>query len=53
MTPRALRILALCYLVKTLLLGIAWLAVPDLPQRLQSLVRSTVSAPKQGRASTE
>ena len=53
MTPRALRILALCYLVKTLILGLAWLAVPDLPQRLQSLVRSTLSAAKQDRAATE
>ena len=53
MTPRALRILAVCYLVKTLILGIAWLAVPDLPRRLQNLVRATVSAPKQDRASTE
>jgi hypothetical protein len=53
MTPRALRIVALCYLVKTLLLGIAWLAVPDLPHRLQSLVRSTLSPPSQGKASTE
>jgi hypothetical protein len=53
MSSRALRILALCYLVKTLLVGIAWLAVPDLPRRLQSFVRSTVGSPEPGGAPAE
>jgi len=48
MTPRTLRILAVAYLVKSLLIGIAWLAVPDLPQRVLTLVRTTFSAGSQG-----
>jgi len=32
--PRVLQILALSYVLKTLLLGMAWLVIPDLPQRL-------------------
>lgn len=33
MSRRTLKRLALGYVVKTLILGIAWLAIPDLPQR--------------------
>ena len=33
MTPRTLKILAVTYAVKTLLIGIAWLAIPNLPER--------------------
>jgi hypothetical protein len=33
MSPRFLRILAVSYLVKTLIVGVAWLAIPDLPAR--------------------
>ena len=40
-TPRFLRMLAVVYAVKTLLVGIAWLVVPDLPQRAASHVRET------------
>ncbi len=39
MTPKTLRILAASYLLKTLLLGAAWLAVPDLPQRAAAKLR--------------
>jgi hypothetical protein len=44
MNPRLLRILAITYVVKTLLLGVAWIFVPDLPQRAVSLVRSMFSS---------
>ena len=44
MNPRVLRILAISYAVKTLLLGVAWIFIPDLPQRVVSQVRSTFSA---------
>jgi hypothetical protein len=36
---RALKILAISYAIKTLLVGIAWLFVPDLPQRAATFVR--------------
>jgi hypothetical protein len=39
--PRTLRMLAVIYAVKTLLLGIAWLVVPDLPERAATHVRET------------
>lgn len=39
MTRRKVRILVLGYLVKSLVLGIAWLMVPDLPQRAAASVR--------------
>ena len=38
---KLLKMLALSYLIKTLLVGIAWLFIPDLPSRAMSLVRST------------
>ena len=38
---RALRMLAVVYAVKALLIGIAWLVVPDLPERAASHVRET------------
>ena len=34
-----LKIIAVVYLVKTLLVGIAWLVVPDLPQRAMTKAR--------------
>lgn len=43
-SSRAFRIVAVSYLVKTLLIGIAWLIVPDLPQRVQSAIRATFSS---------
>jgi len=39
--PRTLRIMAIAYAVKTLLVGMAWLAVPDLPERTATHVRQT------------
>ncbi len=36
-----LKIVAIVYLVKTLLVGIAWLVVPDLPQRAMTKARET------------
>ncbi len=44
MTPRTLKIVALTYLVKTLLVGIAWLAIPDLPVRASAKAREVWSA---------
>lgn len=44
MTPRILKIVALTYLVKTLLLGIAWVAIPDLPVRASARAREVWSA---------
>ena len=38
---RTLRLIAIGYAVKTLLIGIAWLAVPDLPERAATHVRET------------
>jgi len=36
-----LKIIAIVYAVKTLLVGIAWLIVPDLPQRALTMARET------------
>jgi hypothetical protein len=36
-----LRTLAVVYAVKTLIVGIAWLVIPDLPARAASQVRET------------
>jgi hypothetical protein len=36
---KLLKIAALSYLVKTILLGIAWLMIPDLPHRAAGIVR--------------
>jgi hypothetical protein len=41
--PRALRIIAWGYLIKTLIVGVAWLMVPDLPQRAATKVREAWS----------
>jgi hypothetical protein len=41
---RTLRVVAVSYLVKTLLIGIAWLVVPDLPQRVQRAIEATFSS---------
>lgn len=40
-SPRTLRMVAVVYVVKTVLVGIAWLVVPDLPQRAATHVRQT------------
>ncbi len=39
MTSKVLKILALSYLAKALLFGLAWLMIPDLPQRTAAKVR--------------
>ena len=39
-----LKIVAIVYVVKTLLVGIAWLMVPDLPQRAMTKARETWTA---------
>ena len=39
-----LKIVAVVYLVKTLLIGIAWLVVPDLPERAMAKARETWTA---------
>jgi hypothetical protein len=41
MNPRTLRLIALGYVVKTALVGLAWLAVPDLPERAMDIARQT------------
>ncbi|HUG55315.1 MAG TPA: hypothetical protein VMR21_17035 [Vicinamibacteria bacterium] len=38
-----LKLIAVGYLVKTILFGIAWLIVPDLPQRALTKARQTWS----------
>ena len=44
MSPRTLKLIAIGYAVKTLLLGLAWLIVPDLPARAANKARQTWSA---------
>ena len=39
-----LKIVAVVYLVKTLIVGIAWLMVPDLPERAMAKARETWTA---------
>jgi hypothetical protein len=41
LSPKILKIAAISYVVKTLIVGLAWLAVPDLPQRAMAKVRQT------------
>ena len=36
MTPRTLKIIAVTYAVKTVLIGAAWIAIPDLPERVET-----------------
>ena len=40
MKPATVKLIALGYLAKTVLIGIAWLAVPDLPQRAAATARA-------------
>jgi hypothetical protein len=44
MSPRALKLIAVGYAVKTLLVGLAWLMVPDLPARAAQKARQTWAA---------
>jgi len=48
-----LKIVAVVYLVKTLLIGIACLVVPDLPQRAMAKARETWTAVSSGRRGAE
>jgi hypothetical protein len=43
MSPKALKIVGTVYLVKSLLLGALWIAMPDLPHRAALKVRETWS----------
>jgi hypothetical protein len=38
-SQRTLKLIAIGYMVKTVVLGTAWLVVPDLPQRTMDTVR--------------
>jgi len=44
LSARTLKLVAVGYAVKTLLLGLAWLMVPDLPARAASKARQTWAA---------
>jgi hypothetical protein len=44
MTPRMLKIVAIGYVVKTLLSGRRWVAIPDLPARASAKARAVWSA---------
>jgi hypothetical protein len=47
MSRRTFRVVAWSYLVKSLLIGLAWLTIPDLPERAASLFRETfLSSPR-------
>ena len=41
MNRRTLKLIAWGYVVKTLVFGVAWLIVPDLPQRAAAKARET------------
>jgi hypothetical protein len=43
MNPKTLKLIALGYVVKTALVGLAWLAIPDLPERAVAMARETWS----------
>lgn len=43
MNPKTLKLIALGYVVKTALVGLAWLAIPDLPERAVAMARYTWS----------
>jgi len=43
MNPRMLKLIAVGYVVKTALVGLAWLAIPDLPERAMNVARQTWS----------
>lgn len=42
MRPRTVKILAVSYIVKALLIGTAWILVPDLPDRAMAALRTTL-----------
>ena len=44
MSRRTFRVVAALYLVKSVLIGLAWLTIPDLPQRTVSFLRQTLQS---------
>jgi hypothetical protein len=44
---RTFRVVAWGYLVKSLLIGLAWLTIPDLPERAADLFRQTFQSSSQ------
>jgi hypothetical protein len=44
MKRRTLKILAVSYAIKTLIVGVAWLLVPELPQLVSAKVRAAWTA---------
>lgn len=50
---KALKLVAISYLIKTLLVGIAWLFIPDLPQRASTFVRRACGLADPAPASAE
>ena len=44
MSARTIRLIILSYAVKTALFGLAWLAVPDLPERASASLRAAWTA---------
>jgi hypothetical protein len=44
MSRRTLKLVALGYVVKTLILGVTWLLVPDLPQIVRAKAREAWTA---------
>jgi hypothetical protein len=56
MNTRTLKLIAVSYALKTLLVGIAWLVFPELPQRAIAAARnawSAVAAPEGNHRGTE
>ena len=43
-SPRTMRAVAWGYVLKSLLIGLAWLAIPDLPQRTAELLRQAFTS---------
>jgi hypothetical protein len=41
MSRKTVKVIAVSYAVKTLIVGVAWLFIPDLPQRAASMARDT------------
>jgi hypothetical protein len=50
---KLLKIAAISYVVKTLLIGAAWLAIPDLPQRARAAAQQTWAWVFSGSASND
>jgi hypothetical protein len=44
LSARTLKLIVLSYAVKTALFGLAWLAIPDLPERASASLRAAWTA---------